>query len=723
MNLFKKIVFSSLLGLLFLGFTNLFWSLHTLEEQSQKEIETIRLTLLEEKSENIKNVVELAYTIVENASLQRELDEKKRKQLAIDAINVMRYDDNNYLWINDLQSMMIVHPINPQLNGTYVGGITDPNGLNLFSEFAAVGKSDGEGYVNYLWPRPGSNQPVQKISYVKQFQPWGWVIGTGIYVDDVEKATAKRQKELHAFLAVERNRLLMIFFGIFSLTIIAVALMAKRIIRPIIRTGAMLKDIAQGEGDLTKRLALKSNDEIGQMGKWFDTFIAKLHDIVRDISEYFETVSASANQLQMISQQMDDGTREMTTKTEAVAKAAQEMSQNMGSVAAAAEQASINVKNVSTTMDSVNSMVEDVGNSSTQAREITNRAVNEARQASAKIDQLGQAAREITKVTEVITEISDQTNLLALNATIEAARAGDAGKGFAIVAHEIKELANQTAQATQNIKKEIEGVQNQISETVDDVSRIADVIGDADQIVSTITEAVDAQMSATSEISDNLSQAALGIEDVNINVAQSSNFSNEIASDVSEVNKIAGTIVNSSGKVNFNAGELSRLAGDLKVMIGEFKVDQTETSTCLQDASFKSDLISWDSSVEFGIPAVDQQHRKLVDLVNKLHHAMQNRHGKSVLGQILNELADYTVKHFQSEEKMMADAGYPQLEEHKNIHKKLVQQVVDFQHEFEQGTATVTLDLMRFLSDWLVNHIKGDDRKYVPALKAKAKLF
>jgi len=490
------------------------------------------------------------------------------------------------------------------------------------------------------------------------------------------------------------------------------------VVRPVRRTADMLKDIAQGDGDLTQRLAVESDDEIGQMAGWFNTFISKLHDIVGNISASFETVSASANQLLAISGQMDRGVHEMEDKSTAVAKAAGEMSQNMNSIAAASEQASSNVELVAAAMDSMNQTVVDIGKSSDKAGAVTRRAVDEARQASSKVDSLGTAAEEISKVTQVITDISDQTNLLALNATIEAARAGDAGKGFAVVANEIKELARQTAEATKGIKQQIEGIQSSTAETVADISRVADVIGEVDGMVSTINTAVEDQVGSTAEITENVSQAAKGIGEVNENVARSSAFAGEIASDITEVSRIAETLSENSARVSANSGDLNRLSEELIVLIGEFKVGRSPDSEALgSDAD--EDLIPWDSRIQFDIDPIDRQHRRLVDLINQLHNAMRKRAGKSVMASILDQLARYTRQHFEDEEALMEKYGYDDLDGHRRLHAKLVGQVLEFRQRFEAGDATVSMELMTFLRDWLLNHIDKVDRQYVPVMQGE----
>ena len=654
-----------------------------------------------------------------------ETAEERYMEDAKQAISQLRYgtDNKDYFWINDLQPQMIMHPIKPSLDGQNLAAVKDPDGKPLFIEMVNVAKKDGAGLVDYKWPKPGHDTPVPKLSYVKLFEPWGWIVGTGIYLDDVEEAVLLRKEEIRGAISAQRNKLIIISLVLLVIVAVIVTLVSRKITQPITNASNMLEDIAQGEGDLTQRLPVESKDEVGQMAGWFNVFINKLHDIVKNIAEYFETVSASANQLLFISKQMDDGIRNLGEQSATVTTAAEEMSNNMQSVAAACEEASTNVSMVATSMESLNDAVTEIDTSSEQARSITSRAVEETRNASEKIDSLGHTAAEIGKVTQVISDISDQTNLLALNATIEAARAGDAGKGFAVVATEIKELAKQTVDATLGIKQQIEAIQQSTSETVVDISRIADVISEVDEIVSTISNLSEQQATATAEITENVNQASLGLEEVNQNVAQSSSSAASIASDITEVNRITSDIKDSSSNVSSNATDLSKLAADLRVMIGEFKVDRSSEATSQLSSSTGDtmELIRWDDSVKIGIDTIDRQHQKLVMLINKLHSAMRNRAAQTVMSQIFKELVDYTVEHFANEERMLEEAGYEKLSEHKKIHIKMVAQVQEYRDQFESGSATVTMDLMNFLSDWLIHHIKGIDRQYVSTVKGSMK--
>jgi methyl-accepting chemotaxis protein len=369
-----------------------------------------------------------------------------------------------------------------------------------------------------------------------------------------------------AVLSIVTFTLVMLLIGF------VIFMLSRQVVRPLKTAVAGLKDIAEGEGDLTNRLDVNTEDEVGELAKWFNTFIEKLQEMIKNIAGNAETLGTSSNDLSELSGHMSDEANNMSSKANTVATSSEEMSSNMNSVAAASEQAATNVNLVATTTEEMTASVNEIAQNSEKARSITIEAVSQAQRTSEGVDKLGQSAQDISKVTEVITEISEQTNLLALNATIEAARAGEAGKGFAVVANEIKELARQTAEATQEIKERIQGIQGSTSETVKEIGEITKVINDVNEIVSSIASAVEQQSAATKEIAGSVAQASKGISEVNENVAQSSTVAGEIAKDISDVSQGAGGITNSSSQLNLSAGELSKLAEQLKEMVGRFQV-------------------------------------------------------------------------------------------------------------------------------------------------------
>ncbi len=313
-------------------------------------------------------------------------------------------------------------------------------------------------------------------------------------------------------------------------------------------------------------------DEFSELSAYMHSFIANVRNLIRDVNSNCTNLNDSSIALAKISENIDAGSTDSAQRANAVAAATEEMSSNMASVAAATEEAAANVNVMTTATEEISSSVGDIQRSTLNAKEITGDAVVQAADISEKVDELGSAALDIGKVTETIADISAQTNLLALNATIEAARAGEAGKGFAVVANEIKDLAKQTAEATGEIKKRIDGIQNSTSVTVTGIKKISDIIIEIDKIVSGIAISLDEQSATMTELTSNIVQAGTGISEVSENVAQSSLVSQQISADISEVNKAVSDISTGTGDVRRNAEELRLLSQSLKNLIEKFKI-------------------------------------------------------------------------------------------------------------------------------------------------------
>ncbi len=572
MSIFKKIFLPAVIGLTLLGIVLLFISLYALGHRGKESITAFRNIVMVEKTAKVKNLVELAHASISRMHNREDLTEAERKQEALSIIKAMRYEASNYLWINDTGPTMVMHPFKSALDGKDLSGFKDPNGKKLFVEMVKVCQAKGEGMVDYYWPKPGKDEPVPKVSYVKIFRPWGWIIGTGIYIDDVDALVAAEQAEVESDVAHQRNIILAVFLAVLAVTAGTITWVARRVTGNIRQASDIIKDVAEGEGDLTRRLEVHTKDELGEMARWFNVFIGKLQEIVGQVIDNAHKLSEAAMAMAGISEQMNNGAEQTSGKANSVASASEEMTANMTSVAAAMEEATTNINMIASAAEEMTATIAEIAQNSEKGNVIVGKAVSQADVVSKKVAELGRAAQEIGKVTEAITEISEQTNLLALNATIEAARAGEAGKGFAVVANEIKELAKQTAAATEEIKSQISGIQGTTKETVTEISEITEVINNVNDIVSTIVTAVEEQSITTQEIAGSVSQASRGIEEVNQNVAQGSNVSGEIAQNIADVNQSANEISTSSGQVKLSAEELANLATELNGLVGRFKV-------------------------------------------------------------------------------------------------------------------------------------------------------
>jgi methyl-accepting chemotaxis protein len=372
-----------------------------------------------------------------------------------------------------------------------------------------------------------------------------------------------------------RTSLVLLVFSVIVTVLGAVSgvVLSRSITVPLYAAVAHLDEVARG--DISRDVAdvdLERKDEIGTLWRSMQKMAVSLREVLREIGSGIGLLSSSSAQLSANSGNMSDGSRKASDKAHAVAAAAEEVSVNVTSVAAGMEQTSANLLNVATHTEQMTATIGEIAGNSEKARRITEQATRQAVKITDQMNLLGQAAREIGKVTETITEISSQTNLLALNATIEAARAGSAGKGFAVVANEIKELAQQTAAATEDIKARIAGVQSSTTGGIAEIEKVSNVIHEVSEIVCSIAAAIEEQATSTKDISRNIAEASTGVKDANQRVSETSQATMDIAREIVVVDQAASDMANGTEQVRASAGDLSKVAGQLQVMVGRFHV-------------------------------------------------------------------------------------------------------------------------------------------------------
>ena len=642
----------------------------------------------EKYRQRLNNVVDIACCAIEEIySRQDGLSETDKQKQAMDIIRKMRYDGQEYLWINDMQPRMVMHAIKPEMDGSDLSELADPDGKRLFVEMRDVCKKDGAGFVQYMWPKPGSEVPVPKISYVRLFEPWGWIIGTGVYMesaeevfqqealeainsmrfgpdqsdyfytfdtvsekmiqhpkdalvgtaiddkvytdpdgkqllldqlavakkdsqgftyykwaklgsekpvrkmtyvkyfkewnwvlctgqylDDIEAIVAEKKAEIAAGVRKQLVSVIAIT-AIVCLVALGVAwYVAQGLAKPIIKANELLRDIAEGEGDLTRRLEISTKDEVGELSKWFNVFVEKLQKIIAQIVDNTNTLAGSATELSATSTEMAGQADAMSSQSATVAAAAEEMSANMGTMASSGETMSASVKSAAAAIEEMTSTINEIARNAESAAGVAEQAAKMVGVSNEKIGHLGTAADEIGKVIEVIQDIAEQTNLLALNATIEAARAGDAGKGFAVVASEVKELARQTAEATEDISKRISAIQSSTGESVESIGQISGVIEKVNDVSRTIASAVEEQSITAKEIANSISHVSTAADTVSRGVTETATASKEITENIARVDSAAQQTSHGAGQTQTVGNELSRLAENLRSLVGQFKV-------------------------------------------------------------------------------------------------------------------------------------------------------
>ncbi|MGL1887853.1 MAG: methyl-accepting chemotaxis protein [Reichenbachiella sp.] len=356
------------------------------------------------------------------------------------------------------------------------------------------------------------------------------------------------------------------------IALIIIITLRKVVIGPIITVTTKIKDIAEGEGDLTSRLNFDSRNEIGVMAGYFDKFIDKLQTIIKDLVETAEHVTGASKEQVAISGKIASNSENVANQSSAVTTNAEQVAAQINTVSQNAEGVSSAVNTVAAAIEEMSSSLNEVASNCQKESQIANDANVQSKSTREMMGKLGTAANEIGKVIEVINDIAEQTNLLALNATIEAASAGDAGKGFAVVASEVKALAKQTADATGEIGKQIENMQSITNEAVSDIEKINLVIEEVNSISQTIVAAVEEQSATVGEISSTIGDAGHSSKEIADNVQEAAKGIGEVSSNISGVNQGVTDAAIGITTVSEGAAMLERLAEDMHKLVGQFKV-------------------------------------------------------------------------------------------------------------------------------------------------------
>ena len=439
--------------------------------------------IYDEREAKTKAIVESGLSLLQHyADLEADgtLTREEAQDQARQAVSAIRYGEGDYFWIHDRDFIMQMHPIKPELDTTDVSGIEDPDGVQLFVEMNQVVADEGAGFVPYMWPKPGFEEPQPKLSYVAELPEWGWIIGSGVYIDDIETTvSAARTDLLGWFLAA-------------LAVLVGVILFIRQSITSRLRE---MTDVLE-EGNLSHRFDEGAGrTELERLGGAINANLDRVGSVVTDVVDAAGEVGRQVDHLTRQSQEIEGQAAHTAEQADAAAASSRNASGGYTDVAQA-------ISEIDDSNRSISENVQKVAETATQAVESTS-ATNEL------VTRLANSSGEIGEGVQTINSIAEKTNLLALNATIEASRAGEAGRGFAVVAHEVKELANATARATEDIARQVEALQADANGTVEALNGIGEVITTLHEYQSGITAAIGEQASTMSQVSVSVQESTV----------------------------------------------------------------------------------------------------------------------------------------------------------------------------------------------------------------------